>query len=1752
MKATEAQPGDSLLSERDPVLIYGTVGESAEDVRVFNLPAALLPHGSAVMFHHTAECLFASFLDQVWCTSAQHLQKWHRVEVLTPNNPSVLIQEFEILGFVNQTLILRTSDEFFVSKHPHFASYCEYWSEDVPVCLNAERVFLRSRRNANKVYVSHFGIAATDDTDTQIWIYNFDDGVFEEMDAPPVERSWVRYFLGSTYICALSDRMELFGRSRMKGPRKAETWVRVVSPAPSVTWTDFAVGADYLVARLESDLQIIRMHPQTFNWTVEPFQFFNSRNLINLQPYFGLVHTGRVYELRGSSRDYEPKVVSALESFVLHRAFFFGGMRAPFVGSVTRRTAFSEKYFLNIVQRKYERFVLYETPKEFVVVASTEDGLLHKILTIRRSLDPSSDGELVIRTDPITYDQWKVSELLNLKAFECQSLLKKPNVKPVLPCRVAGYGILGFIRFLKGYYMLVVTDRRIVGSIAGHIVYSVEQTSLIPLFDISGRKMFGKDLESRYREIFQHLDLTSDFYFSYTYDLSSSLQRNMTTAETGIHSPVLGKNSMFVWNQFLFSEFSNQATDMQGWYLPVIHGWFGQTRILSRGRLVDLVLIARRSRYFAGTRYLKRGADEEGHVANEVECEQILCDTSSFGFLGSRGNITSFVQVRGSIPLYWSHSVANTKIVKPKPDIIMGLFDSECAVTNRHFTSLRNRFGRIIVLNLLRKVEKTPRETLIGKAFSSAVAFLNRKSRMLGRPNNEVIEFISWDFRRASKISPFLVLNDLASVAERAVRQIGFFSTCGQVPSVQVGVVRTNCIDCIDRTNIAQFCLGRSVLASQIAELGLSEEAVSVDGKNEIVGSFLDLFDIMGDRLAVQYGGSPTVSVGVHRRGMSWDLVTNIQRFYSNNFTDSEKQDAINLFLGNFVPSVNVSEHLWELESDVYLHSKAGVLFKRTPVAEDVLPSKYLMPVLLEVPRKFMRSEYFHNAYESWQLSDLDIWFKDFHWICLSETAVTRFHPVVPSADSRANSPPAGAPKGPDESVDAEFQAPSFSSVLVVNPTYKLTPGDRPHFVPYFEAEWRSYLSPPTSVEYVDDAASLPRFRRNLFLSPDDGVEIQLNLSAGDYQFYNRYLQSHHQLVDHTDFLSGMVAISTSFELFSAFSVSRADELIYKSAVDLQGNSVDPSEGPPSSTIPGGESMGSEKEKSQEKFGERFAGKSNLAPVLHVRNANHFKDSSVIPHLQKMSSAILLHPDPFVQKCNQYFGYSRSINEMECAIRILIDAMRREVPICHRVRHIGAFGTGFTDLIHSGLTFQSSFVACDLIEWFSTNWDRFEFWNLNGPHSVKFKNVDECVTFLAFLQESFCFASLLPIFSDKHARNIVLPTQFVMSPSSEYAFSPTNGLDSPIAGAAAKSPDQFGRAVIEARILQSRSAVSSELFLAMSPFLFTNREMTTFGNDFSIYRFFHDIHVVVLNMGDNCDVLTNDPFELAASLVINLNSSIQQFRVITPIQKHTDIPFWAKSYGFQYGALFHLKSVAMHGILNSVSFEQYHQRVAELQFVDLLTLDREEAILFWINVYNALFVHAVLVVFHEHIPFIENIDTVAENSLFYDSFAYVVGGHRFTLSDIKHGILRSNSRRPGRILRQFRSDCPVDPRIFFANHLSPVDGRIHFALLTFKSLYHAYLEFSSPGIVCIMSVGGTHSQSVEYYAAQFLENHVRFDVPTQQIMVDSLFTRCRTDFGPRNEDVLQFIIKNAPLHIRTKLVVALATGSYSLRFVAMT
>ena len=66
-------------------------------------------------------------------------------------------------------------------------------------------------------------------------------------------------------------------------------------------------------------------------------------------------------------------------------------------------------------------------------------------------------------------------------------------------------------------------------------------------------------------------------------------------------------------------------------------------------------------------RYLKRGVNKKGRVANDVETEQIVYEA-----VPRPTEVSSVVQHRGSSPLFWSQDTAKLNI---KPDIICKLLN---------------------------------------------------------------------------------------------------------------------------------------------------------------------------------------------------------------------------------------------------------------------------------------------------------------------------------------------------------------------------------------------------------------------------------------------------------------------------------------------------------------------------------------------------------------------------------------------------------------------------------------------------------------------------------------------------------------------------------------------------------------------------------------------------------------------------------------------------------------------------------------------------------------------------------------------------------------------------------------------------------------------------------------------------------------------------------------------------------------------
>lgn len=572
-----------------------------------------------------------------------------------------------------------------------------------------------------------------------------------------------------------------------------------------------------------------------------------------------------------------------------------------------------------------QRFTVYNSASTMYIVGSNAKESLYRILEIAKDVE---DEQLlsIIEDKSYFYTRKDMIELLNGLNDSVEGGLHK---------LAHGYGLLGLVRFTRGYYLNLITKCSQVAILGGHFIYHIDETKLIPLGTNYKRPEKYSD-EEKLLSLFRYMDLSKTFYFSYNYDITNSMQTNFMRHKLFNCRDERAKlqnrlyanfdyNERFVWNSLLLKPIlESEDVATFEWFQPIVHGFIDQANISIYGRKFYITIIARRSHHFAGARFLKRGINDKGNVANEIETEQIVSDmlTSSFHDpkfgMYSNPRYTSFVQHRGSIPLYWTQDMNKL----PKPPIQINLSDPFYQSAALHFDNLFYRYGSpIIILNLIKQKEKQPRELRLNIQYINCINYLNQFL-----PEANKLHYRSFDMSKNSKKN-MDVITPLQNIAHEAINQIGIFHNGTTINNTQLqkGIIRTNCIDCLDRTNAAQFIICKEALTKQLRSLELISEGKTLDYESDLINILTEIFHDHGDTIAIQYGGSNLVNtMDSYRRINQWsshtrDMPNSIKRMYSNSFMDSIRQEAINLFLGNYEYSPDRPK-LWELSNDFVLH----------------------------------------------------------------------------------------------------------------------------------------------------------------------------------------------------------------------------------------------------------------------------------------------------------------------------------------------------------------------------------------------------------------------------------------------------------------------------------------------------------------------------------------------------------------------------------------------------------------------------------------------------------------------------------------------------------------------------------------------------------------------------------------------------------------------------------------------------------------
>jgi len=269
-------------------------------------------------------------------------------------------------------------------------------------------------------------------------------------------------------------------------------------------------------------------------------------------------------------------------------------------------------------------------------------------------------------------------------------------------------------------YIIVITKAQPMGRLKGNMVYKVIATEFLPLRE---RPLHDQD-EDTFLSLLKTLIKSSPMYFSYSFDITNTFQRQ---SQLDASKPLWERaDDRFFWNKFVQSDLMDFRTSgsrqqhgpqpgVDPYILPVM---FGMLEIIStqlKATPLTIALISRRSRHRAGTRYFSRGIDEDGHVSNFNETEQIvlLNDTTSGlgGFAGGGGmqngkvggssgkevQIMSYVQTRGSVPVYW----AEINTLKYTPKLQVRSAELAVSAAKAHFNEQIRLYGDNYLVNLV-------------------------------------------------------------------------------------------------------------------------------------------------------------------------------------------------------------------------------------------------------------------------------------------------------------------------------------------------------------------------------------------------------------------------------------------------------------------------------------------------------------------------------------------------------------------------------------------------------------------------------------------------------------------------------------------------------------------------------------------------------------------------------------------------------------------------------------------------------------------------------------------------------------------------------------------------------------------------------------------------------------------------------------------------------------------------------------------
>ncbi|KAL7419534.1 Inositol-1,4,5-trisphosphate 5-phosphatase 1 [Cryptotrichosporon argae] len=382
-------------------------------------------------------------------------------------------------------------------------------------------------------------------------------------------------------------------------------------------------------------------------------------------------------------------------------------------------------------------------------------------------------------------------------------------------------------------------------------------------------------------------------------------------------SPLETFDERFVWNAAPLAPFLSfraklppaacAALDAEALLVPVIQGFVGSLPVSTgewtdgRPEIAALGMLSRLSWKRAGARFRTRGIDDDGQVANFVETEVILATDTV---------VLSYVQVRGSVPLFWQQPSQGLGTLQQKVEITRPAQATQPPF-DKHFLELLEHYHAVHAVNLLGHKDA---ESMLSSAYSDHLRALRQtleaappeETAHMHAPPHDAVTLTPYDFHAAVKMGGHEgVRSDFANRLREVTRSVERFgwtaieTASGQIIEQQQGVFRVNCLDCLDRTNYVQDVISSITLQRFLASIGSP-----LASSPTLCSAHRELWADNGDRLSKIYAGTGALNTSATRSGKKTfaglisDATKSVGRAYINNFQDKGKQTAIDMLLG--------------------------------------------------------------------------------------------------------------------------------------------------------------------------------------------------------------------------------------------------------------------------------------------------------------------------------------------------------------------------------------------------------------------------------------------------------------------------------------------------------------------------------------------------------------------------------------------------------------------------------------------------------------------------------------------------------------------------------------------------------------------------------------------------------------------------------------------------------------------------------------